>query len=67
MTTPTKKLDPTPRQYHVVLTDGERTVTAAALDIRSSGALALLRADDTEKIVFAAGHWLIVELETQDE
>lgn len=71
---PTKKKTDAPaatptavRRYHLVTSDGERTVTAAGLDVSMSGALVFLDGKGEASASYAAGSWRYVELETQDE
>lgn len=60
--------DDTPRKYHVVLANGsERTVTAARVGALSQGALLFENANDDATVIYAAGQWLVCELETKDE
>lgn len=68
MATPKNGKTPTPRKYHVVLTDGtERTLTADDAYSRDTGALVLVNASGAAKVMYAPGRWHYVELETQDE
>lgn len=56
----------TARQYHVVLPDGERTLTAANISVRD-GVLTLDDHTGDPKVVYAPGQWHSIELETQDD
>lgn len=69
MATPTtKKPDTanTPRDYHVQLVDGERTLKAANIVMRD-GVLMLNDHQGDVKVMYAPGQWKFVELETQDD
>lgn len=55
-----------PRRYHVQLVSGERTITASGVGT-DDGALVLTDNDGNTKVMYAAGQWLYVELETQDD
>jgi len=59
--------DGPPHRFHLVLTDGERSITAAEVDVRPSGALVLNDHDGSVKVAYPAGGWRSVELETPDE
>lgn len=68
MATPKNAETPTPRQYHVVLTDGtERTLTADDVSSRDCGALVFTNTLGEVRVLYAPGRWQYVELETQDD
>ena len=55
------------RNYHLILTDGERDVKADNVNITATGALQITNANGELVVCYAPGAWQMVEVETRDD